>query len=398
MSFIYLLRDFLIHHKSRLKTGSFLVLLTASGAVFFSPTLSSIALLIGVVLNLLYMVAEYFGLKRLPAEISEHAGLNLALLALIFSQLILIIVHRQASDWLNQSFKAIIFFLPCFWIMVAAGSYGRPGKRLIRVSFISFSAISSLVVLGQGLKILPLTGSVPSGLMSQPFTTGGLILIGFYLALDWLFSSWKICKWKNKPFLYVITIGTLISSMTALVMLSQRSLWLALGLSMIVWLSLNAGRLKRRILFMMGLVLLLSGALAFIFMRKFRVRLMSLTKISSDLSGYGCRVALWKENTVAFLQNPIAGIGEVIELNCRGDLLTHAHNIYLQQLVTGGLVAFVPWVIFLGLIIWLLWTAQGSRAGFCACIALMIEGFFENWWGDFEIRFAFWLMLGLLLV
>jgi O-antigen ligase len=75
--------------------------------------------------------------------------------------------------------------------------------------------------------------------------------------------------------------------------------------------------------------------------------------------------------------------------------MTHAHNIYFQNLFQGGLVRFIAWIIFFLTLLFnlLKFRSTWSIPFLSGFLALSLEGFFENWWGDSEVLTLFFLMM-----
>lgn len=101
-------------------------------------------------------------------------------------------------------------------------------------------------------------------------------------------------------------------------------------------------------------------------------------------------IAVWKKNLLfgagkfpVFIYKPAAGF--------KIQYLTHAHNIYLQILVANGLLGLVAFLnLFYTFIIVLLRHMKESRFALCLLliiVAFSIEGIFEFFYGDSEVRY-----------
>jgi len=129
-------------------------------------------------------------------------------------------------------------------------------------------------------------------------------------------------------------------------------------------------------------------------------RLKSIQNLLENKS-IKCRFEIWRINYLLWLEKPVLGLKKIMPYDCvlsplkPPTKMTHAHNIYLQNLFSGGIIRFSAWIIFyLTLLFSLLKNRSSVTTPFlCGFLALSVEGFFENWWGDSEVLTLFFLMM-----
>ena len=110
------------------------------------------------------------------------------------------------------------------------------------------------------------------------------------------------------------------------------------------------------------------------------------------------RFKLWNTAIDLWKKNIWFGVGKFPavfypKINQAVHFLTHAHNVYLQILVTNGILGLLS---FLGLFVSVarksFLTLRTNTLSFyllLVILAFMIEGFFEYFWGDSEVRYLF---------
>ena len=161
----------------------------------------------------------------------------------------------------------------------------------------------------------------PSGLHSQPFTTGELLLMGFFINLYKIFELKTLKGISNKE--KIINYIGLALQFIGLILLSQRALWLGLMAGLFVYFVLNFKKLNLKLVLYTTISVLLLGIIAYKYSPKFQSKLSSFTHLKQDKVGFGCRMEVWKLNWQKFKENPILRAGAAhmhtddhLEANC----------------------------------------------------------------------------------
>lgn len=125
-----------------------------------------------------------------------------------------------------------------------------------------------------------------------------------------------------------------------------------------------------------------------------------LKRVNSTISGArgmkNARFKLWKIALALWKKNILVGVGKFpayIHKPVNGAIqhLTHAHNIYLQILVTNGLIGLLAYLnlIFSFFILGVKYIKKNqiSIILISIIVSFLVEGMFEFFWGDSEVRY-----------
>lgn len=394
-----------------LSTFSYFCFLGFIASSFFSPSIRAVFLIAGLIL---WLVSSKFEVRGSKEEgVSPQASnfklqtLSYFLIAYILVNLVLDLIHGVGIfPWLKS---LVSTYAQWFWglSLLQSKLSQEPRARSLEFTIIGSASLLSLLI------ILQLIGILPSdhgfyGVLSQPFTSSGLLLISFFVTLRGLeVGSQKPEASLNEPrtsSFGPLTFGcSLMIQMVAIFTLGQRSVWLGFLIGLVIYL-IATKQYQNKFVWISTLVLVLAGS--FIVTKSPRVehRIQRFVNPSSWLQSktFTMRKELWKLNYQAWKNRPITGIHDVIEV----EGLKHVHNIYLQQLFTGGVAKFITWLAFYLFAAWSLFSLSRGVAKrgdllagnailslFAAFVALSLEGLLENWWGDSEVLTLFFVVL-----
>ncbi len=383
---------------------SYISFLIFSVVIFFSPTLKSIFGIIGIVCWLIFLLQR-------PTD-----ALNPKLRILNLTAFLLFLVNFITALIYGNSFSILpnhIFGDYIFVICILSLAYNLElknklykGFKYSELFFITISAaslITSLFILFQIARIIPSPESGVLGILSQPFTSSGMLLIAVFVTL-----SLKDCfteKYSGKKVL--ISRGFylfLIVQCSAIVALGQITVWGSLTIALFYYFLANKSLNLKKILFALVsivIVILLAQTVSPRIERKLKW-FTSFEKLTSNKS-VTCRYAIWKQNLDAFKDRPLAGLNRVIPYECdvkkETMQLNHMHNIFLQKLVKGGIFKFALWLTFYLMIFYQLYKAPRALMlpMLCIFIGLFFEGLLENWWDDAEVLHLFFICLAVFL-
>jgi O-antigen ligase len=355
-------------------------------SLFISVTVASISFVLGVLFWFLGRFKTFW-----PSQ------LNWWVLALAFTELLLHFLHPLDDRSVLALIKNLLrFYLPWFWLSSLIKGLAGKQVKLLKLSFIGAGSFNGLVVILQSLGFVAQRAIGPSGFASQPYTTSGLTLISTFVTLHYAFRSWRLRKQGPKAFYFYICL--LLLQIASLILMSQRAVWLGLMGGCVIWLILNLKKLGWRVPAALTFAGGTFGFFAYLTSQKFRSKIAASLNLLQDKVGFGCRLNVWKANWLSFLKEPITGHGQAVQYECFADKLTHAHNIFLQQLVLNGSVGFIVWMGLLTQIFYNLIKKRRASAYIAGLVAILIEGFFENWWNDSEVISGFWFYLALAFV
>ena len=351
-------------------------------SLFFSPTAVSIFFILGLVF---WFVSQNCRPKAL------NAFDQIIILQIVFAFIFYFLHFKTEKPFLIFLKDNLRFYLPWFWFSLSFANLPNKYKHLSQFCFVLAGFIIGLIVCLQALG-LPI-GEYHlrlSGFLSQPYTTSGLLLIGVFINL----SLFKIFgRLKNKVFSKFLVLS-LILHILALILISQRAVWLALLAGIGFYILFNLKKIPVKTSLGLGFGFASTLLWAYLFLEKFKNKIQNSFNLQNDKAGFGCRIAVWKLNWQSFLKQPLIGQGQAVKYQCFYQELGHAHNIFLQQLVLNGLLGFFVWLSLWVVAFYQLGQRFKQNLPYLAClIALLAEGLFENWYGDSEVQTAFFFLL-----
>jgi len=353
-------------------------------SLFISPTGKTIFFISGFIIWLISLGGLNGKLKILN---------SLIFLQIIFQFFLQPFQLPQAAYSLSFFKYIFVFYFPWFWITSSLGKFNKKLQRIPLFVFILTGSLTSLLIFIQNFGYLQFSARGVSGFSCQPFTTGGLLLMTTFSNLHFVEKLWKRPLTAKIKSLSSIALINLCLQIVALLMLSQRAIWLALMFGIVIWVLFNLKKLGLWRIATVALGGLIAAFSTYHFSDKFRSKFTALTNLASDKVGLGCRLGVWKANWQSFLESPLIGQGKTVEYECFGDKLVHAHNIFLQQLVVQGLIGFTLWMSFLTTAFVKIFKRKNQAALIAGFVALMVEGLLENWWNDSEVISGFWFFL-----
>jgi O-antigen ligase len=264
------------------------------------------------------------------------------------------------------------------------------------------ASVLSFIIILQFLGLVPFAGT-HLGILSQPFTSSGILLCALFITLSLLPSDFSFCRSSRMLSRFGFwVLGISAFQIIAILFLGQLSSWFGLILGLLVFISSTRLFSKKQI-FAMALASVCLLTLAYNVSPRIKTKIDRLSSFEHLLENKSiqCRFEIWKINYLLWLEKPILGLKKIMPYNCvlsskrPATRMTHAHNIYFQNLFQGGLVRFIAWIIFFLTLLFnlLKFRSTWSIPFLSGFLALSLEGFFENWWGDSEVLTLFFLMM-----
>jgi O-antigen ligase len=369
---------------------SFLCLNLFVAASFFSPTLRVIFLVPGL---LFLLIGAFFEKSSLDILTSKNSFRLLNVFFIVFLLVNFFLKTFYEDNLLIATENFFSSYLQWFWMFFLISFFSKKNSsETLCWTALGAGSILSVIILLQFLAVLPVFGEY-LGVLSQPFTSSGILLCSLFLSLSLMEKNID-----NKILIVVFSAFQAI----AILLLGQLSSWFGLLISLAVFVFASKYLSKRQVLIVVLLPLCLLG-LAYNSSLRIKRKIDRLSSFDNLLQNKSikCRFEIWKINYQLWLEKPILGLKKIMPYKCVISptkppvRLSHAHNIYLQNLFNGGLVRFGAWIVFyLLLLVYLIknWSLR-TLPFFCGYLALSLEGFFENWWGDSEVLTLFFLMM-----
>ena len=383
---------------------------------FFSPTARTVFLVAGLALwALSFLQKQPASLRSLKVESIDW--IYRFFLVYIVANLVLELIHSQSMmHWLKS---CVSTYAQCFWcyFVIASPPRGFTSRsnpvdrpKLLQQTVIVVGGLLALIVVLQLVGLVPMAGNY-YGILSQPFTSSGILLISFFLTLSSLRAPAKQSNAPTKPVHWIASASKpplgarnddwvlyllMAFQFIAIFALGQRSTWLGVLLALLIYIGVQKLYCKKR--FWFGLVTLaLLGTLVSNASPRVQRKLEKFMQPQTWLESKTMqdRKQIWQINHQAWTQKIGFGIGKIVEY----EGLKHAHNIYLQQLFCGGVFKFAAWLLlYLSIGLALVRLLGTQPEAFLAYLALSVEGLMENWWGDGEVLSLFVVLLVLALL
>lgn len=314
--------------------------------------------------------------------------------------------QRAVRDWRSYWILLVYFY-------AAYGLWSVRARRAVYWILLGSTSLSCLVALAQyrgGLDILFIDIS------AQPRPSSTLFIMTFAGILAQLITvNFAAAFHRGRPGrLEALVGGSLVLQVVALLLTHTRGAWVALAAGVA---TVTVLLRKRRVFLVAGL---LAAAVVAFAATDSRVR-DKIVSIPRTLRGptdvnVSTRFVLWDVSRELIERHPVLGVGmgdfsieaEKLVGGRHTETVTDAHNIYLQVLVTRGLVGFVPFVFFWVILLRGLLRARAAASrdsapfGFYftsgvvgAAVALLVGALTENNIDDSEVFTAFMLLAGM---
>ncbi len=230
-----------------------------------------------------------------------------------------------------------------------------------------------------------------SGFHKNPYSYGGQLIVFFFLFFNDLFI-FKEDSFVKRSLRFLIVLISFICILNT----TERAVILGVLLGIGVYLFLRNKIFSDRDSLKLGALILVPILLVLCLNKKVLTRIKRTLFPPKGIESlirlklWGLALSLWKENL-------LFGLGKFPSIRYQpGDALsvqylTHAHNVYLQILVANGLIGFIAFVnLFFSILKFLFENLRKNPyviALIVVIISLLIEGFFEYFWGDSEVRY-----------
>ena len=223
-----------------------------------------------------------------------------------------------------------------------------------------------------------------SGFHKNPYSYAGQLIIFVFFFLSLLSES------KNKLFYLLLLTCTIFCVLNS----SERAVIFGIAIAIVIYFCLK--KVSTKNIFLISGLTLISLILTAIFNHTVLNRIRNVffpgknIKPNSRLKLWGIAIALWKKNML-FGAGTFPKIYHETSDLFTFKIWTHAHNVYLQILVTNGILGLISYLyLFYSFIRVLLWNLSKSKYSSCLIsiiIAFFIEGIFEYFWGDSEVKY-----------
>ena len=230
-----------------------------------------------------------------------------------------------------------------------------------------------------------------SGFHKNSYTYGGqLIILFFFLFNEWYKNGKRIIWLFFSALCFLCILNT-----------SERAVMLGVFAGLVLYLICE--RINRKDLLSCLFFLMLPVFITMRFHRKVFKRIKNVVNTTPNhlpnirLKLWGIALSIWKRNILFGAGKfPVVAYQRVDYLPIQ--YLKHAHSVYFQILVTNGMVGLIAFLnliySFLRVIVLDLKTNRYANSLLSVILAFLIEGIFEYFWGDSEVRYFLLYFIG----
>lgn len=374
-------------------------------AAVVSISFLQVVLYTGIVLFVLLFIINYkeciekFG-------VDKFRSIHIAFLIYIFSFALTKFVNSGLSEALDAAFSASRDYVIFLWLIMFVNDKRIPlVKKMILIAGILSVLYGCMQLFGLDIFNRQANPCRISGFHKNAYTYGGQLIIIFFFFLN----EWMV-RWpeplKNSKDLIQRLAYLLLSFICFYCVLntSERAVILGVVIGMILYIILSLKMLyAKKLLFPVLILMIVPAAITILFNR---VVLQRIIKIISpkDHELTNIRFRLWDLAVFTWKKNIIFGTGNYPSVYHQAtdympvQILTHAHNVFLQLLATNGLIGLISFINLIGVIVISLFKSIKSNVMaivlICIIFSLLIEGVFEFNWGDVEVRYLFLYFIG----
>jgi len=351
--------------------------ITATGIIVYLGAIVFISLLILKQKN--RAIEQYF---------LNFSQLHIAFLIYIFTFTLTKFINSGVKSGFNICFSSCQDYFVLLWsVLFIAKSYKN--QKLIKYAILTAAIISVVYGMLQlfHLDIFHRQVNVQriSGFHKNPYSYGGQLIVFFFFLLSWCKD-----KFNNIPRLVILTLCFI-----CLLNTSERAVILGVVLGIVLYFSLEKIKINElpQIAFILIIPIFLTYVLNTKVIKRIRRTVLPVTGDKQNIRFrlWGIAIAIWKRN-ILFGAGKFPTVYRETVNGFPLKELTHAHNTYLQLLVTNGIIGTLAFLnLFLSMIRILLANLKVSKysAGFLAILlSFFVEGFFEYFWGDSEVKYA----------
>lgn len=355
-----------------------------------SITLAGILLYAGVIcFVLLFVLNKKNGLNNY--KISE---LDFAFLIYIAASFICKLVNSGFDAGISSLFGKCQDYFVYFWVVLFFSKNSKQGKVIQKTIFIS-ALIAIIYGLFQffHLDFFHRQSDLDrlSGFHKNSYTYAGQLIIFFFFVLNGFDER------KNKFIALLLPLLCLFCIFNS----SERAVIFGVIAGLILYFILHRISIKNIFLFFSVLLL---PVLATVIFHKKVIKRIKKALLPGARSVPNIRFKLWGTALTIWKRHFLFGSGGFPTVSYQmGNTfpikyLTHAHNVYFQILATDGLIGLVAFLnlfyAVIKVISYNLKTNKYSYALFSVLLAFSIEGIFEYFWGDSEVRYLLLYFIG----
>ena len=357
-----------------------------------SITLAGILIYSGVLIfGILYF------LKQKNLDINKFKSVHYAFLIYIVAFTFTKLVNSGLDGCFHSFCRTCQDYFVFLWILLFL-SNNKKNKKLLIYSIL----LAGVVSIGYGLMQyfhLDLFDRQKyihrlSGFHKNPYSYGGQLIV-----FSFFFLNYFIANFRGRVLVNLVNVLVLIACVFCILNTFERAVILGFLIGLVFF--FLAGKLDKKkissLFLVLGLVVLIIN-----FNRKLFKRIKR-TIFPQKGAAPNARLKIWQIAIAIWKRNILFGVDKfptIIHEQGGGlklQVLTHAHNVYLQILVVHGLLgllAFLNLIFSFFKVIFNNLKGQYAICLFAIIVSFLVEGIFEYFWGDSEVRYLLLYFVG----
>lgn len=362
-------------------------------ALVLSITFTGVLIYSGIIVFFLLLILK----QKKELFNSGLSIIDFAFIIYIFAFSVSKLINSGAESGLSTFLRVsqdyfIFLWLSCFL------TKNEKGYKMVRILLLIAALISITYGIFQFFNLdffhRQVTQGRLSGFHKNPYSYGGQLIVFFFFLLG-LYKS-EIKKLLLFPILAICLFCILNTS--------ERAVIFGVLVGIIIYFLIQ--RIEKTKVIPLLLLFSLPVILTFIVNKKLMQRIRKVTSVPSN-GIRNVRLKLWEIAISICKKNIFFGVGNFPKVYYQPEnsfpvqVLTHAHNVYLQILVTNGLFGLLAYLNLLFSILKASFsqikTNQYATCLIAIIFSFFVEGFFEFFWGDSEVRYLIIYFLGFVL-
>lgn len=304
-----------------------------------------------LITRLLYICITLILILNFKSLLTIKSRFAFSLLMLFFYSFFYIIKSiYHDTNIIGESVTGLFYFITYYLIILVVSKF--PSDKVIIPFLISsfiIVALSSLVYFGIEIPVYnngELSDETVDFLGIDIFT--GVFInqnaFALFLLIHIILSVIYIQDNNSKYFFKYVIISSIVLSIFFLILTMSRSAILALVIMAILY-QIKVVKTKK------GLILLVLSTILFVLGSYFLNEYIELIRARTQQAGSSGRLEIWTDALNQFRRNYLLGVGNYTYKDF-GNTQLSAHNLYIQKLVSDGILAFTFLFIFLLQALW----------------------------------------------
>ena len=381
-----------------------IVLLLFPIAIVTSITLASVLIYIGI---FIFAFKAFFTYRDKIANFLSfnkkenfffyiNLGFLIYIASFSFSRLINTGVQNSLHSLLRTSQDYFIFLWPLLFAITS-----KKNKNILKYSILLAGIVSVSYGLLQFLGFDFFNRQTDllrlSGFHKNPYSYGGQLIIFFFFFLYYIFEENKNYNSFLKLLFVVLTLFCIFNT-------SQRAVIFGVLLGLSYYLIFNKPGIKYAL---KSMAIISSVFLIAVYFNKSILERIKSVFVRRRGARANPRLKIWKIAIGLWKKNIFFGVGKFTRIYYQfsegfaPQLLTHAHNVYIQILVVNGILGLFGFInLFLSIVRTFFGNiCSGESIIWRNCVlsvilSFLVEGIFEFFWGDSEVRYLLLYFLG----